>query len=258
MSELRLEDIDVRYGRGRQATTVLERLSLTIPSGRALGLVGESGSGKSTVARAAAGLVPLANGRVLLDGMPLHRSPGSPSPIQLVFQNPAASLDPKMTAGASIAEALPRRDDAEVRRYLDLVGLEPDHAARYPSQLSGGQRQRVAIARALAARPRVLIGDEITSALDVSVQAAILNLLRELQRRLGFTLLFISHNIAAVRYLCDEIAVMEGGRLVEVGPAEEVTGAPTHPYTRRLLDAVPRLPLPPSIAARTLQEGPTC
>lgn len=258
MSELRLEDIDVSYGRGRDATTVLEQLSLTIPSGRALGLVGESGSGKSTVARAATGLVPLAKGRVLLDGAPLRPRTGSPSPIQLVFQNPAASLDPKMTAGASIAEALPRRDVAEVRRYLDRVGLETDHAARYPSQLSGGQRQRVAIARALAANPRVLIGDEITSALDVSVQAAILNLLRELQRSLGFTLLFISHNIAAVRYLCDEIAVMEGGRLVEVGPAEAVTRAPTHPYTRRLLDAVPRLPLPPSLVPRSLQEGPTC
>jgi len=146
---------------------------------------------------------------------------------------------------------------AEVLRYLDLVGLEPDHAARLPATLSGGQRQRVAIARALAAEPRVLLGDEITSALDVSVQAAILNLIRDLQRRLGFTLLFISHNIAAVRYLCDEIAVMEGGRLVEVGPADAVTRAPTHPYTRRLIDAVPRL-APPAGDGSLLEEGTTC
>jgi peptide/nickel transport system ATP-binding protein len=262
MSDLHLEDLTIGYGSGRNATIVVERLSLFIGSGRALGLVGESGSGKSTVARAVAGLVPLTSGRVLLDGAPVVRPAGAPSPVQLVFQNPTASLDPQMTIGASIGEALPGRQRGgraavEVLRYLELVGLEPDHAARLPAMLSGGQRQRVAIARALAAEPRVLIGDEITSALDVSVQAAILNLIRDLQRRLGFTLLFISHNIAAVRYLCDEIAVMEGGRLVEAGSADAVIRSPMHPYTRRLIDAVPRL-TPPAGDGSLLEEGTTC
>ncbi|MFC3714274.1 ABC transporter ATP-binding protein [Sphingoaurantiacus capsulatus] len=238
MSALHLDRITVRYGR----VTVLEDLSLSVPWAGALGIVGESGSGKSTAARAACGLVPLSGGQVLIDGKPLRARRGIPSPVQMIFQNPAASLDPRLTVAAAIAEALPRgRPANEVLRYLDLVGLEAVHATRRPAELSGGQRQRVAIARALAAEPKVLIGDEITSALDVSVQAAILNLLRRLRQELGFTLLFISHNIAAVRYLCDDIAVMQGGRLVEAGPADQITRAPTQPYTRALLDAVPRL-----------------
>lgn len=238
MNGLQLDRVSVTYGHA----TVLEALSLHVAPGRALGIVGESGSGKSTAARAACGLVPLAGGEVLLDGAPLRIRRGQPSPVQMVFQNPAASLDPRMTVGASIAEALPAgRPRGELLRYLDLVGLEPGHAERRPAELSGGQRQRVAIARALAAEPKVLIGDEITSALDVSVQAAILNLLRALREDLGFALLFISHNIAAVRYLCDDIAVMQAGRLVELGAAEAVTRSPTQAYTRALLDAVPRL-----------------
>ncbi len=238
MSALHLDRISVRYGR----VTVLDELSLSVPWAGALGIVGESGSGKSTAARAACGLVPLSGGQVLIDGKPLRPRRGQASPVQMIFQNPAASLDPRFTVAAAIAEALPRgRPASEVLRYLDLVGLEAVHATRRPAELSGGQRQRVAIARALAAEPKVLIGDEITSALDVSVQASILNLLRRLRQELGFTLLFISHNIAAVRYLCDDIAVMQGGRLVEAGPADRITRAPTQPYTRALLDAVPRL-----------------
>jgi peptide/nickel transport system ATP-binding protein len=238
MNGLHLDRITVRYGR----VTVLQELSLHVRPGGALGIVGESGSGKSTAARAACGLVPLAGGEVRLGGQPVRVCRGRPSPVQMVFQNPAASLDPRFSAGASIAEALPAgRPRSEVLRYLHLVGLEEAHAGRRPGELSGGQRQRVALARALAAEPEVLIGDEVTSALDVSVQAAILNLLRELRRELGFTLLFISHNIAAVRYVCDEIAVMQGGRLVEVGPADRLIRSPRQPYTRALIDAVPRL-----------------
>ncbi|MFF4673386.1 ATP-binding cassette domain-containing protein [Streptomyces sp. NPDC001279] len=177
--------------------------------------------------------------------------------LQLVFQNPYASLDPRMTIGASVAEALPRTErprgtpartrraarDAEVARCLELVGIDPARAALTPDALSGGQRQRVALARALAARPGVLIADEITSALDVSVQGAVLNLLRGLQRELGFAMLFISHDLAVVRHLSDQVAVMDGGRLVERGPAERVLEDPEHPTTRDLISCVPTLAL---------------
>ncbi len=248
MRDLRVDQVTVRYGQGSRAVTVLDRVSLSIPTGSTLGLVGESGSGKSTLARAIVGLVPLAKGRVLLGDAPVAGRRGQPGPIQMVFQNPYASLDPKLTVGAAIGEALPGRSAREVgeavERYLDLLGLEPSHAGQYPHQLSGGQRQRVAIARALAAEPEVLVADEITSALDVSVQAAILNLIGRLQKQLGLTLLFISHNIAAVRYLCDRIAVMHAGRIVETGPSEEITSMPAHAYTRTLLDAVPRIDAP--------------
>ena len=162
----------------------------------------------------------------------------------MVFQDPYSSLDPRMTAGESVTEAMPpgggraeRR--AEVERLLDLVHLDPACAGSVPSRLSGGQRQRVALARALAARPRVVIADEITSALDVSVQGAVLNLVRELQRELGLTILFISHNLAVVRYVASHVAVMRGGKLVEQGPTARVLTEPAHEYTRELLAAVP-------------------
>lgn len=244
---LEWREVTVRYGHGRAALTAVDRVTLAVPEGSVVGLVGESGSGKSTVARAAAGLAPLAGGRLLLGGAPLPR-PGR-HPLQLVFQDPYASLDPRMTVGDSIAEAMPGRPTRaarreEVRRLLELVDLAPDRAGRFPSGLSGGQRQRVALARALAGRPRFLLADEITSSLDVSVQGAVLNLVRDLQRQLGFGMLFISHNLSVVRYLSDVIAVMYLGRIVEVGPAADVLAAPQHPYTRTLLAAAPRLGAP--------------
>jgi ABC-type glutathione transport system ATPase component len=239
MSELVFDEVSVRYGTRRRGTTAVDGLSLAVPSGRVVGLVGESGSGKSTLARAAVGLVPLAGGRILLDGQPLPKRP----PLQMVFQDPYSSLDPRLTIGASIAEAVPRhlfaRDGigAEVARLLEVVGLPADRAGLYPRQLSGGQRQRVALARALAGRPTVLIADEITSALDVSIQGTVLNLVREVQERMELTMLFISHNLAVVRYVSDSIAVMKDGRIVEAGPAEQLLRDPQHPYTRQLLEA---------------------
>jgi peptide/nickel transport system ATP-binding protein len=244
MSELTFEQVTVRFGTGSRALTAVDSVDLTVPSGQVVGLVGESGSGKSTLARAAVGLTELAGGRILLDGVPLrHRSRG-PRPLQLVFQDPYSSLDPRMTIGNSIAEAVPRSADysraGEVARLLELVDLDPEHASAYPSALSGGQRQRVALARALAGRPEVILADEITSALDVSVQGTVLNLVRDLQRQLHLSMLFISHNLAVVRYVSDYIAVMYLGRIVEFGPATELLGDPQHPYTRELLAAAPR------------------
>jgi peptide/nickel transport system ATP-binding protein len=171
--------------------------------------------------------------------------------IQLVFQDPYASLNPRLTVGDAVDEAVgtTRRVPAaerraEVARLLELVRLDPAVAGRYPRELSGGQRQRVALARALAVRPQLLVADEITSALDVSVQGAVLNLVRELRTDLGLSLLFISHNLAVVRYVCDVIAVMYLGRIVEVAPTDELVTAPRHPYTKALLAAVPRLGSP--------------
>lgn len=249
MTTVRIERATVSYGTGRHAVRAVDGVSLELPSGRCVGLVGESGSGKSTLARAVVGLVRTARGRITIDGEPVRGRPRRD--VQLVFQDPYASLDPHCTVGQSIAEGLgssaPRRRReraTEIARLLDQVGLEPATAGRYPAQLSGGQRQRVALARALAAGPSVLVADEITSALDASVQGAILNLVRDLQRRNGFTLLFISHNLAVVRYVSDTVAVMYCGQIVEAGPTEQVLAEPEHPYTRSLLASVPTLDEP--------------
>ncbi|TQS46834.1 ABC transporter ATP-binding protein [Cryptosporangium phraense] len=236
MSELEFSHVTVRYGR----TTAVDDVSLTVPEGAVIGLVGESGSGKSTLARAAVGLAPLTAGRITLGGAPVPTR-GRPRPLQMVFQDPYSSLDPRMSIGATLAEAMPSGVDrrAEARRLLELVHLDPGTVTTVPSRLSGGQRQRVALARALAAKPRVIIADEITSALDVSVQGAVLNLVRELQRELGLSMLFISHNLAVVRYVASHVAVMRSGRLVEHGPTAQVLAEPEHDYTRELLAAVP-------------------
>jgi peptide/nickel transport system ATP-binding protein len=243
MSTLEFDHVTVRYG----ASTVLDEVSLTVPDGGIVGLVGESGSGKSTLAKAAVGLAPVHGGQILLDGEPI-RLRGRHRPVQMVFQDPFSSLDPRMTIGESIAEALYRPESgrlsragrrAEIARLLELVHLDPGRSGHLPGELSGGQRQRVALARALAGRPRLVIADEITSALDVSVQGAVLNLVREMQRELGLSMLFISHNLAVVRYVASQVAVLEGGRIVEYGPTAEVLGRPQHDYTRQLLAAIP-------------------
>ncbi|MFD7072735.1 ABC transporter ATP-binding protein [Nocardioides sp. NPDC059952] len=237
---MRFEQVSVRFGR----TQVLHEVSLEVPDGSIVGLVGESGSGKSTLARAAVGLVPVSAGRVLVDGVPAGRRSKAGSGVQMVFQDPYSSLDPRMSIGESIAEAIPGRPSkseraGEVARLLRLVHLDPGRAGQRPGNLSGGQRQRVALARALAGRPQVLIADEITSALDVSVQGAVLNLVREMQRELGLSILFISHNLAVVRYVADTVAVMSHGHIVECGPAADVLENPSHRYTQELLAAVP-------------------
>jgi peptide/nickel transport system ATP-binding protein len=243
MAELRFENVTVRYGTRRRGMTAVDGVSLTVPDGEIVGLVGESGSGKSTLARAAVGLTPVASGRILVGGQPLARR-GTRSPLQMVFQDPYSSLDPRMRIGETIAEAIPRgwgggARRQEVRRLLGLVDLDPARAGQYPAQLSGGQRQRVALARALAGRPEVIIADEITSALDVSIQGTVLNLVRDLQRQLGLSMLFISHNLAVVRYVATTVAVMYLGRVVEYGRTEDVLRDPQHPYTRDLLASVP-------------------
>jgi oligopeptide/dipeptide ABC transporter ATP-binding protein len=237
----------------------VDGVDLEIGRGEALALVGESGSGKSTLALALAGLNQPGAGEIRFDGRALarRRSRADQRRIQIVFQDPYSSLNPKLTVGGVLRELVRvhhvvPRDQA--RKYstelLAKVGLDEGALTAYPRQFSGGQRQRVAIARALALRPDVLIADEPVSALDVSVQATILNLLRDLQRDLGLTLLLISHNLAVVRHLCDRVAVMYLGRIVEVAPTEQLFSDPRHPYTRGLLAAIPRL------TATAGEEGP--
>jgi peptide/nickel transport system ATP-binding protein len=256
MTTLAASALSVRFGHGDRGLTAVDRVDLEVPAGATVGLVGESGSGKSTLARALSGLTPLAEGDVLLDGAPVRKRQGGRAVdrgrrVQMIFQDPFTSLNPRMTVGEAIGEASALRGGtrrgarkADVQRYLELVHLDPELAGRLPSRLSGGQRQRVAIARALAARPEVLIADEITSSLDVSVQSAVLNLMRELRAELGISMMFVSHNLATVRYVSDTLAVMYLGRIVEVGPTEAVVSAPRHPYTQALLTAVPRLGSP--------------
>jgi len=228
----------------------VDGVDLEVGRGEALALVGESGSGKSTLALALSGLRPADKGEISLDGrtLPARRSNADRRRVQMVFQDPYSSLNPRMTIGGMLRELLrvhhvvPRGQVVqESTRLLTLVGLPAEAVSAYPRQFSGGQRQRVAIARALALRPDVLIADEPVSALDVSVQATILNLLAGLRSELGLSLLLISHNLAVVRHLCDRVAVMYLGRIVEVAPTEELFGAPRHPYTRGLLAAIPRL-----------------
>jgi peptide/nickel transport system ATP-binding protein len=237
LADLEFEKVTVRYGR----VDVVRNATLSVPSGAVVGLVGESGSGKSSLARAAVGLAPTSAGRITLGGADRRTLPQR-GQIQIVFQDPSSSLDPRMRLGASIAEAIAGHRRGRLRRYegrvaelLELVGLEPNRADARPGELSGGQRQRVAIARALAAEPAVIIADEITSALDVSVQGSILNLVRRLQGELGFGLLFISHNISVVRYVSSMIAVMYQGQIIEYGATEQVINKPTEAYTRELL-----------------------
>jgi peptide/nickel transport system ATP-binding protein len=257
MTALQVTGLTVRHPGPGVRPAAVDGVSLEIPSGTALGLVGESGCGKSSLARAIVGLLPVHGGRVLVDGREVRtrtvrdrRRLGRL--VQIVLQDPDTALDPRMTVRQTLAEAatvhgrLDRDARAErVAELLGLVGLDHRLADRLPRQLSGGQRQRVALARALAAGPGLLIADEITSALDVSVQAAVLNTVRELQRRLGLSVLFIGHNLPAVCHVCDAVAVMRDGRIVESAPTGTILRAPRHPYTRELLAAVPSLRTPP-------------
>jgi oligopeptide/dipeptide ABC transporter ATP-binding protein len=242
--------VGARFRHEERMLRAVDGVDLTIERGEALALVGESGSGKSTLARALTGLVPLNRGEIRLGDRVLsgRRSRADQRRVQMVFQDPYSSLNPRMTVGGMLHELLrvhnvvPRAEvDSYSRELIGLVGLTDDALPAYPRQFSGGQRQRVAIARALALKPELLVADEPVSALDVSVQATILNLLQELRGSLGLTLLLISHNLAVVRHLCDRTAVMYLGRIVEIAPTAELFATPRHPYTRGLLAAIPRM-----------------
>ncbi len=229
----------------------VDGVSFSIPAGKTLGLVGESGSGKSTTGYCILQLIKPTSGSIRFDGKELTQLSGEQlrktrQDMQIVFQDPYSSLDPRMTVGNIVSEPLEvhgmgtRKSRREtVRRLLEVVGFNPNFTNRYPHEFSGGQRQRIGIARALALSPKLIVCDEPVSALDVSIQAQILNLLKDLQRDFGLTYLFISHDLAVVRTMADEIAVMNRGKLVEVGPAEEVYSNPKDEYTKALFTAVP-------------------
>lgn len=230
----------------------VDGVSFELHRGETLGLVGESGCGKSTLARTMLRLEEPTAGAAYYKGHNIHELPKRElralrQEIQIVFQNPHASLDPRMRVGEIIEEAwrihpsvVPRRERrGRARDLLKTVGLKPDHMNRYPHQLSGGQRQRIGLARALALNPRVIICDEPVSALDVSVQAQVVNLLEEIQQSLGLSLVFIAHDISLVRHVCDRIAVMYLGKIVEIADEREIFDMPVHPYTQALLAAVP-------------------
>ena len=259
------KDFPVAGGRhaGARRLRAVEDVSFTLSAGETLGVVGESGCGKSTVARMVLRLTAPSAGEIRFLGQDITHLPERAlrplrRHLQAVFQDPISSLNPRLRVGDIIAEPLtnlgvpgPQRR-ARLAELLDLVGLPADAAGRYPHAFSGGQRQRIAIARALAAGPRLIVCDEATSSLDVSVQAQILNLLSDLQGRFGLALLFISHNLGAVRHLAHRVAVMYLGRLVEIAPEAELFEHPHHPYTAALLAAVPEpfpdRPVPPPLA----------
>lgn len=233
-----------------EVVRAVDGVDLRIHTGEAVGLVGESGSGKSTLARALLRLLPLTAGEVWFDGRPLHRLPEREmrplrAQMQIVFQDPMASLNPRMRVGAILAEPLEvhriargRQAWEQAGRLLERVGLSREHLYRYPHEFSGGQRQRICIARAIATQPRLLVADEPTSALDLSIRAQIHRLLRELQEELNMAILFVTHDLHAVRQVCSRVEVMYLGKIVESAPVQRLFTEPAHPYTRTLLDAV--------------------
>ncbi|MBQ2814264.1 MAG: ABC transporter ATP-binding protein [Akkermansia sp.] len=259
MAYLELQNVSVHYpvrdtwGTTGEVVRAVDDVSLSVERGQILGLVGESGCGKSTLSRAIMQLQPVTSGRIVLRGEDLTALPAREIrkrrlDFQMVFQDPYASLNPRFSIFSTLVEALScreklprhRREEA-VAELMNRVGLSPEHMYKYPHEFSGGQRQRIAIARAIAPRPALLLADEPVSALDVSIQSQILNLLTDLTRELGLTMIFISHDLSVVHYLADEIAVMRRGKIVEYGSAENVFHSPQAEYTRKLLAAIPRL-----------------
>ncbi len=243
--------------KGGRSLQAVDRVSFSLRQGQTLGVVGESGCGKSTLGRLILRLIEPSSGSVRFKGQDVTRMPPAQlrdmrKNLQVIFQDPQAALDPRMTVGKLIEEPLViHRIGAagerakEVSRLLETVGLPAEAAKRYPHEFSGGQRQRICIARALALKPELIVADEPVSALDVSIQSQVLNLLSDLQQERGLSYLFISHNLAVVKYMSDAVAVMYLGRVVEMGDAEQVFSNPKHPYTQALLAAIPE-PEPPS------------
>jgi peptide/nickel transport system ATP-binding protein len=239
------------FNRQTSVYKAVDDVSFSVPRGRTLGLVGESGSGKTTIGKCALRLIEPTAGQILFEGEDLTRLSGQElqrrrADMQMIYQSPAASLNGRMTIGEIIGEPLwlheklrghVQRD--RVMELLHLVGLKPEHYYRFPHEFSGGQQQRVGIARALAVKPRLLVLDEPTSALDVSVQAQVLNLLHDLQQEFGLSYLFISHDLSVVRYLCDQVALLYLGKVVEVADVETIFTQPKHPYTQALISAIP-------------------
>jgi len=254
---IRVRDVTRHYRRPRTslltpspAVHALRGVSFDVAPGEHFGIVGESGCGKSTLLRIIAGLDRASSGSVVVDGTDITRLRDRQlrflrERLQLVLQDPMSSLDPRMRVRDIVAEPLIAQGHPEhrarVAELLEAVGLRPESADRYPHQFSGGQRQRISIARALAPRPRIIVADEPVSALDVSVRAQVLNLLSDLVEELSLTLVFVSHDLSVVRHVCDRVAVMYDGQVVEMGPTEQVYGDPQHPYTRRLIAAIPTL-----------------
>ncbi|MBI4024426.1 MAG: ATP-binding cassette domain-containing protein [Verrucomicrobia bacterium] len=258
---LEVRDLKVHYApqRGllpgnRDVVRAVDGVSFSVGGGETVGLVGESGSGKTTVGRAIIKLTPITDGTVLWEGRDVtHLSEREFRPIrkhiQMIFQDPYGSLNPRLTVESIVGEAIeihfPDMTRAErrerVAELMSQVGLQPEHIRRYPHEFSGGQRQRIGIARALAVRPRLIICDEPVSALDVSVQAQIINLLQDLQEQLGLAYLFIGHDLGVVEHVSNRVLVMNGGRIVESGSREEIYQRPQDPYTRNLLAAVPTI-----------------
>jgi peptide/nickel transport system ATP-binding protein len=254
---LSLDGLTKTFRTRHGAVRAVDGLDLEVRAGEALGLVGESGCGKSTTGRMLVRLLDPTAGRITFDGRditglsqrrmrPLRRD------LQIIFQDPFASLNPRHPVGSIVAAPLRAQGEADpvprVREMLEFVGLGAEHADRYPHEFSGGQAQRIGIARALVTGPRLVVADEPVSALDVSIQAQIVNLLAGLRRRLGLAYVFIAHDLAVVRHVCDRVAVMYLGRIVEIGDRDALYGAPAHPYTRALLSAIP---LPDPVAERT-------
>jgi len=256
---LEVRDVNIDYPirggifrRVKGHVSAVSGASFDVAPGETLGLVGESGCGKTSLARAIVGLTPTSHGQILVEGQDVSRG-GTvdrqimPRRVQMVFQDPFSSLNPRMTVRQIIGRAwqihqdvVPPSDrEATLADLLARVGLNPDHADRYPHQFSGGQRQRIGIARALALRPHVIVCDEAVSALDVSIRAQIVNLLQDLQVELGIAYLFIAHDLSIVEHLCDRVAVMYLGKIVEIGNRDQIFRSPTHPYTQSLLDSVP-------------------
>lgn len=254
------------FGRGKRTVKAVDGINLTVNEGEILGIVGESGCGKSTLGRSILRLIEPTDGQVIFEGenirelkkeeMRLKRKE-----MQIIFQDPGASLNPRMTVGEIIGEPIDIFNTAQgeskeemIYRLMDLVGLNRSYTQRFPHEFSGGQRQRIGIARALAAKPKLVICDEPVSALDVSVRAQVLNLMRDLKERMNLTYLFISHDLSVVHHICDRVAVMYLGRIVEIANKEQLYKNPIHPYTKALLSAIP-IPEPDLKRDRIIIQG---